>query len=244
MKISFVIPAYNSAAWLSQAVQSCLDQTHRDIEVVVVDDCSTDSTKDYMEWQVSKDTRVIYHRNSENKGRSFTRNAGNLRATGSVICVLDADDLALPQRAKITADRFAKGCEFLYASAVQIDPVGRNLGEIRADVFNKDKAIESMQNRIVHSTVAYTKDFALRFPYADGEVAALGIDDWEQQTRAHLAGVKLDFAPSIVSAYRLLDAAISSTRDEEKVKAFKKSYLSAIVGGSVNAPVAPVLVAK
>lgn len=242
MKISFCIPSYNSAAWLAQAVNSVLAQTHKDIEVVVVDDASTDSTPDFMAWQVKQDTRVVSLRNDTNKGRSFSRNLGNLHASGSVICVLDADDLALPNRAKIIAERFEKkGTELLYGSAVQIDAVGRNLGEIRADVFNKEKALERMENRIVHSTVAYTKDFALKFPYAEGEIARLGIDDWEQQTRAFLAGVKLDFSLNILSAYRILDTGISKTRDEKEVKEFKTGYLRAIVGDSLNAPVAPVL---
>lgn len=244
MKLSFVIPAYNSATWLSQAIESCLKQTKKDIEVVVIDDFSSDSTEDYMAWQVKQDERVVYHRNVSNKGRSFARNLGNLMASGEVICVLDADDLAFPNRAKVTEDRFKSGATFVYGSAVQIDACGRNLGEIRADVFNKDKAIERMENRVVHSSVAYTKDFAMKYPYKDGDIAALGIDDWAQQIDAALAGVKLDYNPQLISAYRILNSGISKTRDESKVREFKKGYLRAVVGDSVNVPVAPVLVAK
>lgn len=242
MKVSFCIPSYNSAAWLSQAVQSCLEQTHKDIEVIVVDDGSTDSTPDYMVWQIKEDKRVVYLRNEKNLGRSASRNIGNAKATGEVIAVLDADDLALPNRAKITSERFGKGCEFLYGSAVRIDPCGRYLNEqgyicgpnemvraeIRADVFNKEKALERMENRIVHSTVAYTPSFAKRFPYRDGEANRLGTDDWSQQIEAAISGVKLDFVPNVLSAYRILDSGVSQNRKAEEVAAYKKAFLEGL----------------
>ena len=228
MRVSFVLPSFNSATWLAQAVQSCLEQTHKDIEVVVVDDGSTDSTKDYLAWQKNADTRVFVLTNKGNRGRSYSRNLGNEAATGGAICVLDADDLALQNRAKIVSEKFEKGAQFLYGSAVQIDPCGRTAGEIRADVFNKDKAMESGVNRIVHSTVAYTPEFAKRFPYRDGEAAKLGLDDWAQQIEAACAGVKLDFVPNILSAYRILSGSVSHTRKDDEVKAFKVAFLEAM----------------
>ena len=228
MKISFILPSFNSAAWLSQAVGSVLEQTHKDVECVVVDDCSTDSTQDYMAWQVKADSRVISIRNEKNMGRSASRNIGNKAATGDVLCVLDADDLALPNRAKIVAEKFAKGCQYLYGSAVRIDACGRNLGEIRADVFNKDKMLELLSSHIVHSTVSYRKWFAEKYPYLEGDAARLGVDDWSQQMRAVLGGVKFDFVPNVLSAYRILDSGVTATRDNSAVIDFKKQYAESL----------------
>ena len=227
-RVSFVLPSFNSVAWLPQAVSSCLEQSHKDVEVIVVDDCSTDATQDYLDWQVKADKRVVAYRNQANAGRAVSRNLGNDMATGDVSCVLDADDLALPNRAKIVADKFKSGCEFLYGSAVGIDACGRNLGEIRADVFNREKAIETMENRIVHSSCAYTRDFARRFPYTGGDVARLGLDDWELQIRAAMAGIKMEFVPNVLSCYRVLDGAISQTRNAEEVRKFKTGYLEGL----------------
>ena len=234
MKLSFVIPSYNNAAWVCQAVQSCLEQTYRDIEVIVVDDCSTDSTQQALtaKWvdpvlQAKKEALVRVLRNEKNLGRSASRNIGNQAATGDVILVLDADDLALPNRAKITAEKFGKGAQFLYGSAVQMDACGRQAGEIPADVFNKERALETLENRIVHSTTAYTKELALKFPYQGGDVARLGIDDWCFQTQLYMSGVRFDFVPNVLAAYRLLGSGISQTRKPEEVKAFKTKYLEA-----------------
>lgn len=228
MKISFVIPSYNSAAWLSQAVQSVLEQTHKDIECVVVDDASTDSTPDYLAWQVKADTRVKAIRNEKNLGRSASRNIGNTISTGDVICVLDADDLALPRRAAIVVDKFSKGAQFLYGSAVQMDAIGRSLGEIPADSFNLEKAIERTDNRIVHSTVAYTPEIAKRFPYREGEAARLGVDDWQQQIDIASSGVKFDFVSNVLSAYRVLESGVSHTRNKDEVKAYKAKILESL----------------
>lgn len=224
MKISFVIPSFNSSAWLAQSIGSCLEQTHKDCEIVVVDDCSTDSTQDYMAWQTKADSRVISIRNEKNLGRSASRNIGNKAATGDVLCVLDADDLALPGRAKIVAEKFSKGCEYLYGSAVRIDACGRNLGEIRADVFNKDKMLELLSSHIVHSTVSYRKWFAEKYPYLEGDAARLGVDDITQQMRAVMDGVKFDFVPNVLSAYRILEQGITAQRDNNEVIKFKKEF--------------------
>lgn len=228
MKISFVLPSFNSVTWLPTAVGSVLGQTHKDIECVVVNDGSTDATSDYLAWQAQKDTRLVVVNPGKNIGRSAARNLGNDTATGEVICVLDADDLAYPGRARVVAERFSKGAEFLYGSAVAMDACGRNLGEIKAEPFSREKALETKENKIVHSSVAYTKDFAKRFPYSDGEIARLGIDDYEQQVRAFMAGVKMEHTTETIAAYRILDSAITKTRNEDEVKKFKTGYLEAL----------------
>lgn len=229
MRLSFIIPSYNSAVWLAQAVGSVLEQTHKDVEAVVVDDCSTDSTQDYMAWQVKADSRVKYIRNEKNLGRSASRNIGNKAASGSVLCVLDADDLALPKRAEITAKKFEHGAHYLYGSAVKMDACGRVAGEINADVFNKDKAIELLSCHIVHSTVAYSREFAEKYPYLEGDPARLGVDDFTQQIRAAIDGVKFDFVPNVISAYRLLNQGITAQRNNDEVIKFKKEFVEGLL---------------
>lgn len=224
MKISFVIPSKDSACWLAHAVQSCLQQTHKDIEVIVVNDGSKDSTADYLSWQATKDARVRVLTNDVPQGRSAARNAGNDLASGEVICVLDADDVATPQRAALMAEKFKAGAEFVYGSAWVIDAVGRKLGDLQADVWDPKKALETKKNRIVHSTVAYSKEFS-KNKYQVGRISDLGLDDWELELRAHFLGVKLDFVPQVLCAYRQLSSAITATRDEKEVEICKAAVL-------------------
>src|SRR4051812_44976402 len=92
--ISFVIPAFNQGRFVGQAIDSVLRQSHRDVEVVVVDDGSTDDTPDVVAtYAAQPKVRVI---RQENTGLPITRNRGLAAARGSYLCFLDADDLVTP----------------------------------------------------------------------------------------------------------------------------------------------------
>lgn len=224
MKISFVIPSYNSAAWLPAAVDSCRKQTHKDVEIVVVNDGSTDSTAKYLHWLYAQNDERVKIVTTSNQGRSMARNLGNMTATGEVICVLDADDISYPKRAEIVAREFDRGADFLYGSAAIISAVGKTVGGEQAEPFNKERALSDLKNRIVHSTVAYRKELAQRFPYRQ-EFAALGLDDWALEIEVALSGVKLSHVPNALAVYRSLATGISKTRDEAKVLEAKKAFL-------------------
>ncbi len=89
--VSVIIPTYNYAGYLPRAIGSCLDQTYRNLEVIVVDDGSTDNTA-----TVASEfgNRIVYVR-QENQGVSAARNTGLGRAKGEYIAFLDADDVLL-----------------------------------------------------------------------------------------------------------------------------------------------------
>ncbi len=92
MTVSVVIPTYNCAARLLRAVRSVAAQTYRDIEIVVVDDGSTDDTRDRVaEWTAQSGAKVRYVR-QENAGPAAARNHGMRLASGDAIAFLDADD--------------------------------------------------------------------------------------------------------------------------------------------------------
>jgi glycosyltransferase involved in cell wall biosynthesis len=90
-RVSVVIPTYNAAAFLAEAVASARAQTYAPVEVVVVDDASADGTADLAE---SLGARAV--RQEENRGPSAARNRGVAVATGDVVAFLDADDAWLP----------------------------------------------------------------------------------------------------------------------------------------------------
>ncbi len=92
-RVSVVIPCYNAARTLAQAVDSALAQTHPDVEVVIVDDGSTDESATVA---ARYGTRVRVVR-QPNRGLSAARNAGVEAATGTYVTLLDADDVLLPE---------------------------------------------------------------------------------------------------------------------------------------------------
>lgn len=231
MKITFVVPSYNSVTWLPHAASSVLQQTYRDIELVIVDDGSTDRTQEYTNWLRKQDKRVHVIHNGKNRGRSESRNIGNRAATGDIICVLDADDLATPNRAELVARKFSKSdASYIYGSTTGIDILGRPMNVVQADVFDFERAKKTLKNHIVHSSVAYTKKFSEQFPYRGGELDKLGCDDWAQQTEAAYAGVKFDFIPQRLCCYRMAASGITATRDESLIEPAKRVFLAGLIG--------------
>ncbi len=95
-EISVIIPSYNRAYLISRAVGSVLNQTFRDFELIVVDDCSTDNTVEVV--KSFNDKRIRYIRHEKNKGGSSARNTGIKLAKGEYIAFLDSDDEWLPEK--------------------------------------------------------------------------------------------------------------------------------------------------
>ena len=93
MKISVVMPAYNAERYIEASMGSVLTQTWRDLELIVVDDCSRDATPEKVRRMAERDERVIYLRNERNSGASASRNRGVQAAGGEWIAFLDSDDL-------------------------------------------------------------------------------------------------------------------------------------------------------
>ncbi len=95
-KVSVIIPTYNRADFIEDAVESVLCQTYKDYEIIIVDDGSTDNTKDVLQRFHNK-IRYIYKNNG---GVASARNTGIKHAQGAYIAYLDSDDLWLPERLK------------------------------------------------------------------------------------------------------------------------------------------------
>jgi glycosyltransferase involved in cell wall biosynthesis len=96
-RISVIIPAYNAGSTIEAAINSAQDQTCRDIEIIVVDDGSTDDTAMRVHAMQAGDARIRLHRQT-NEGPSAARNAGLALARGEFVAPLDADDLWHPTK--------------------------------------------------------------------------------------------------------------------------------------------------
>lgn len=93
-KVSIIIPTYNSARYLPEALESALNQTYTNIDIIVVNDGSTDNTRQIMNRFVDRVTYV----EQDNGGPSRARNAGLSRARGDYVAFLDADDMWMPHK--------------------------------------------------------------------------------------------------------------------------------------------------
>ncbi len=90
--VSVIVPTYNRADLLENAVRSIKEQTYKQIEIIVIDDCSSDNTMEVMKKLAKENSNIKYIRNRSNKGAAYSRNRGILRSKGGFVAFLDSDD--------------------------------------------------------------------------------------------------------------------------------------------------------
>lgn len=108
--VSIIIPSYNYANFIAEAVSSALQQSHNNLQVIVVDDGSTDDTQHVVSTLMAQDNRIHYISQS-NQGLSAARNTGIKHASGDFLVFLDADDVLHPDKIQAHLEHFSQVTE-------------------------------------------------------------------------------------------------------------------------------------
>lgn len=106
--ISIIMPAYNAAETISESIDSVLQQSYSNWELLIINDCSSDNTVDIVKKYIKKDHRINLINKSKNEGVAFARNSGLDIAKGDYIAFLDSDDKWLPHKLEIQLDMINK----------------------------------------------------------------------------------------------------------------------------------------
>jgi glycosyltransferase involved in cell wall biosynthesis len=106
--VTIFLSAYNAEDTITYAVESLLNQTYENLEIIIVDDCSTDDTNICLQKLANSDARIKVYTNTVNRGTYFNRNYGLKIAKGKYFTVMDADDYALQNRIEIQVDTLEK----------------------------------------------------------------------------------------------------------------------------------------
>lgn len=179
--VSVLMPVYNGERYLKEAIDSILNQTYSNFELIICNDCSTDNTQSIIKQYT--DHRILYFENSKNRGIVYTRNKLFSLAKGIYLSIMDCDDIA--QKTK-----FEKQIEFLEKNtsygicgtwAKMIDSQKSTIGYLQPPSKNEDIKINLMfQSSFVQSTVIMRKaafnniEYNLDFPVAED------FDLWER----------------------------------------------------------------
>ncbi len=94
--VSIIMPSWNTAKWIAESIESVINQTYKNWELIIVDDCSTDNTEEIV--KSFNDDRIIFIKNEKNSGAALTRNRALREAKGEWIAFLDSDDLWKPNK--------------------------------------------------------------------------------------------------------------------------------------------------
>ncbi len=103
-KVSVLVAAYNAESYIHECIDSLLTQTMSDIEVICIDDASTDSTPAILDQYASADSRVVVRHLKENVGQARARNIALAMSDGAYVCMLDSDDWFSPDALQAAAD--------------------------------------------------------------------------------------------------------------------------------------------
>ncbi len=104
--VSVIIPCFNAEKFVEMAIRSIMNQTYKNLEILIVDDCSTDSTYEILDRLAKSDKRIVLEKNEQNLKIVTTLNKLVLKAKGKYIARMDADDISAP-------DRIEKQVEFM-----------------------------------------------------------------------------------------------------------------------------------
>lgn len=107
-KISIILPTHNVESYIGKALQSCIEQTYDNIEIIVVDDCGNDSSISIAQEFATLDSRIKIIHNKINQGTFVSRNNGVLAANGEYIIFLDPDDTLSIDTCQICLDNIGK----------------------------------------------------------------------------------------------------------------------------------------
>ncbi len=124
--VSVIVPTFNRADLLPQCLASALNQTHANLEVIVVDDGSTDATADVVTSFQNRDSRIKFYQ-QENAGVAVARNAGMQRANGEFLAFLDSDDLWEPWKIslQLACLSAAPDAGMIWTNMDAVDPEGQ-----------------------------------------------------------------------------------------------------------------------
>ena len=222
-RISFVMPAFEAQQTVGAAISSVLQQTHRDFELVVVDDGSTDATGSIA--GSFPDVRVV---RQENGGVAAARNRGIKEADGELIAFCDADDILFPEHLAALVEVWERHRGIATANSFWLFPGG--IHPSRRRYKGRFPAPDRQRRAILEQNFVSTLSL---FPKAlfeeigpfDTELAVA--EDWDFWLRAIYAGHRIALQPKPLSLYRWGTGGLSSDpeRMDEHVRKLLKHAL-------------------
>jgi glycosyltransferase involved in cell wall biosynthesis len=203
MLVSVIIPAFNAERFVTQTIISALSQTYQSLEVIVIDDGSTDRTAEFVRDIQSRDARLSLYQQA-NCGSAAARNAGIRRAKGDLIAFLDADDLWHPTKIEKQVSAFERdpSVGLVYAWTRMIDVEGMIDGvtgaafTLRGNVFNSFLVLNPVANG---SAAMVRRDCVLMPTPFDPELKGLEDSYFYLQIAS---GYRVDYVPEYLVGYR------------------------------------------
>jgi len=226
--VSVVISCYNCEKYVELAVQSIIDQTYTNLEILITDDCSQDNTYNLLKQLAEKDNRIILFKNESNL--KLAKNLNNMIAVakGKYIARMDADDISLPDRIEKQIMWMETHPDYgiCGTNAWYITESGRKVRKSHLPTDNEEiNRAKYYKSPFFHPSVIMLRDIAVTYKYNEDYFLSQDYELWLRILREH-KGYNLK---ETLLLYRLPTSISKSKRDERNelhVKIFEENLTS------------------
>jgi glycosyltransferase involved in cell wall biosynthesis len=231
-KISVIMPAYNCRPYIEESVNSILNQTFTDFEFIIIDDCSTDGTLEYL--YSLDDIRIKLFPKEKNSGHAISLNMGLAQARGDYIARMDGDDVAMPERLKKQYDFLESNHNILCcgSSRLFIDEKNNEIGEYIAITSPEIFKIAMFFNcEIAHPSVMIRNE-AFKLFNLKYDISMEPAEDYDLWCRLIQKGLLANIEEKLIK-YRVHSKQVSQARVNsqlEKVNIVRQNYLKYLTG--------------
>ncbi len=225
--VSVIIPCYNAEKYVEQAVCSIINQTYKNLEIIVTDDCSTDSTFEILQWLAKQDSRIKLYKNEENLKIVKTLNNMILQSRGKYIARMDADDISLPKRIEKQVEFLEnhKDYGFCGTNAFYINENGEKIRVSHLPITAEENLFcLGFYSSFIHPSVLIRSEIYKENLYDENFLYA---EDYELWVRLTLnKGIKGGNLKEQLFEYRFFEKQTSSVFRKEQIDSVHKIFTS------------------
>jgi len=220
--VSVIIPTYNREDLIGKTIQSVLNQTYQNFEILIVDDSSTDDTSTVV--KSFNEKRIKYIKQEHTGIPAIARNNGLKKAKGNYIAFLDSDDLWLPQKLEKQLQEFANFKEILLVSTNGVTfPQISKIYSLK----KKKKIISFFEllktDYIINSSVLIKKDVIDKIGYLDENKIIKSLEDYDYWLRfLYFKNKSILVLNDILIKYRLHESNISQYTNQQTLKLLRR----------------------
>lgn len=215
--VSIILPVYNSEKHLREAIDSILNQTYTNFELIVIDDGSTDGSISII--QSYKDNRIILYKNSTNTGLVKTLNAALKLCSGTYIARMDGDDICLPDRISSQTDYLNNNPNVTMVDCIMeyIDENGLRLNKYNSSTISPQSIKYNLpySNVLGHSSIMMRKEPYLHYGYRHTD-----FEDYDLWLRMVNDGLVIHKLPQALLLYRIHFNSYTTSNNRNK----KRNY--------------------
>lgn len=224
--ISIVLPVYNGEKYLCESIESVIAQTYKNWELIIVDDCSTDTTMEIAKRYATRDSRIVYYRNEKNLKLPRNLNKGFSLTKGNYLTWTSDDNrfypTALERMYNVIKNDDTIG--LVYASYQIIDEAGKKHEVIRADLKGSKHIVGS---NVVGACFMYTRKVYETIGEYDPELFLVEDFDYWQRVFSKFRALPVD---EVLYEYRWHSGSLTTTKKQEEFnKALEKMLIKNIV---------------